>query len=163
MWTEIAEERERIRDDLDSLNGDCETLNALKADLEKRERKLERDQEKLKRLREQLEGEKEEIDLMKSSLDKERAEMVKTLSIGARINYDKLAKRVNTIHEEETRIKYGQQSSSILARTNMTAFLTKCSCKTGLNESGIYNCDVHKQRNASLSQLSINMGMACSL
>lgn len=44
----------------------------------------------------------------------------------------------------------------------MKAFLTKCSCKTGLNESGIYNCDVHKQRNASLSQLSINMGLPCS-
>lgn len=56
----------------------------------------------------QLEEEREEIELMRSVLDKERADMVKTMSIGARINYDKLAKRVNTSHEEETRIKQSQ-------------------------------------------------------
>jgi len=51
MWTEVAEEKERIREDIESLNGDCQTLDMIKKDLDKRDRKLLRDQEKLEKMR----------------------------------------------------------------------------------------------------------------
>ena len=99
---------------------------------------------------------------MREAMEKERVGLVRNMSLGARINYEKLAKRVNTRNEEETRVKQSNLTSSNMTRTNMTAFLTKCSCKTTLNDSTFYQCDVHKHRNASLSQLSINLGMQSS-
>jgi len=42
---------------------------------------------------------------MREAMEKERVGLVRNMSLGARINYEKLAKRVNTRNEEETRVK----------------------------------------------------------
>ena len=113
------------------LRGDLEMLETRERDLTKRERKVERDHERLKHCEKDFEGQIQQFNLEKEKLsanmqlvENERAELEKTMTHGTRIDFHRLAKRVNSQssklleesrndQKEETRVKQSQFTSQL--------------------------------------------------
>ncbi len=124
-------------------------------------RNIDQQQREIQDLRVCLDIREREIRKKEKKIDRDLDRLIKTeressinqSKLGSEQALRKMITRVNSLQKEdkdgenENRVKQIQRGSNSV--TNMQAYINKCSCNSSLQDSGIFNCDLHRSMNKS--------------